>query len=276
MTVFDGQQWRDNHIIVAAVTIPPMRNNDSVITNISGGTTNIIGPKWALLATTPSSTALLDITVSVGANNQSNLSLLTNPSSVTLYGPDDRPGLTIRENGAIPLLSARSGEQRQQRQYGYHRHFATAGNVITGNNTARRNRAAGNDTINALGGNDTINGGAGNDTISGGSGNDTVNGMRATHSSERQCCRSDGWSRCGPRRQEGGLGDTFVINGNASSGKSTGSTPAQAFDDVPGNNRNAINAATEIIVTRNGTTMHRLSRNSEDRGNSHQRRRTSG
>jgi Ca2+-binding RTX toxin-like protein len=95
---------------------------------------------------------------------------------------------------------------------------------------------AGNDTIIALQGNDTVDGEAGDDTIiwnansSGGTdGRDVVDGGT-----------------------EGAAGDTFVINGNASPETYRIYTRA-AFDAVFNNNLNGIHAATEIIITRNGT-----------------------
>ena len=51
---------------------------------------------------------------------------------------------------------------------------------------------------------------------------------------------------------EGGLGDTFVVTGNASSETYSIYTRA-AWDALPGNNTNVLNGATEIVITRNGT-----------------------
>ena len=57
------------------------------------------------------------------------------------------------------------------------------------------------------------------------------------------------WSTAAPKAV---LGDTFVINGNAS-GETYRIYTRAAFDAVAGNNLAGINGATEIIITRNGT-----------------------
>ncbi|TCL64656.1 peroxidase family protein [Rhizobium sp. BK251] len=116
------------------------------------------------------------------------------------------------------------------------------------------NGTAGNDTMNGLAGNDTINGLAGNDTITGGLDADNANGgdgddtilwnANATGATDGRDVVNGGL--------EGVAGDTFVITGNATA-ETYRIYTRQAFDDVPGNNLNGINAATEIIITRNGT-----------------------
>ena len=97
--------------------------------------------------------------------------------------------------------------------------LATTGAVLpgatTGNNTL--NGTAGNDTINALAGNDTVNGGAGNDAITGGPGNDTLNGDAGDDTffwNANAAAPTDGRDVVNGGT-EGGLGDTFVITGNA-------------------------------------------------------------
>ncbi|TXR46370.1 peroxidase family protein [Phyllobacterium endophyticum] len=138
--------------------------------------------------------------------------------------------------------------------------LATPGNIINGTAAgATHNGTANADTINALGGNDTVNAGGGNDTINGGTGNDTLNGDAgddtfnwnantppppATNVTDGRDVINGGI--------EGTLGDTFVITGN-SQAETYRIYTRQAFDNVPGNNLFGINAATEIIITRNGT-----------------------
>jgi hypothetical protein len=56
---------------------------------------------------------------------------------------------------------------------------------------------------------------------------------------------------------EGAAGDTFVINGNASSETFRIYTRA-AWDALPGNNGGSLNGATEIVVTRNGTGFNEV------------------
>ncbi|KWV56940.1 hypothetical protein AS026_32535 [Rhizobium altiplani] len=138
--------------------------------------------------------------------------------------------------------------------------LATATNTING--TAAGTTipgTAGADTINALAGNDTVNAGAGNDIINGGTGNDTLNGQDGDDTFN--------WNANPPPPpagnvtdgrdvidggNEGAVGDTFVISGNTTAEIYRIYTRA-AFDAVAGNNLNGINAATEIIITRNGT-----------------------
>ncbi len=140
--------------------------------------------------------------------------------------------------------------------------LATAGNVITGTAAgAIHNGTANADTINALGGNDTVNANAGNDVINGGTGNDTLNGddgddtfnWNANNAAANSLVNSDGRDVVNGGA-EGGAGDTFAITGNGAAAETYRIYTRQAFDDVPGNNLNGINAATEIIVTRGGTT----------------------
>ena len=141
--------------------------------------------------------------------------------------------------------------------------LATPGNVINGGAAGQtHNGTAGNDTINALGGNDTVNAGAGNDIVNGGTGNDTLNGdagddtfnWNANNAAVGSLTNSDGRDVVNGGT-EGGAGDTFVITGNGAVANEVYRIyTRQAFDDVPGNNLNGINGATEIIVTRGGTT----------------------
>ena len=138
--------------------------------------------------------------------------------------------------------------------------LATASNVING--TAGNNTLTGdgnNNTINGLGGTDTVNAGGGNDTIVGGTGNDTLNGdagddtftWNANAPPPPAANVTDGRDVVNGGT-EGAAGDTFVINGNTA-GEVFRIYTRQAFDDVVGNTLTGINAATEIIVTRNGT-----------------------
>ena len=134
--------------------------------------------------------------------------------------------------------------------------LATAGTILngtTGNNTTL-NGTAGNDTINALAGNDTVNGNAGNDTIVGGLGNDTLNGNDGDDTfiwNANAAAPTDGRDVINGGT-EGAAGDIFVINGNASA-ETYSIFTRLAWDILPNNNTNVLNAATEIVVTRGGT-----------------------
>ncbi|MEO9337692.1 peroxidase family protein [Mesorhizobium sp. SB112] len=125
-------------------------------------------------------------------------------------------------------------------------------NGTNGNNTL--NGGNGNDVINGLAGNDTLNGNAGNDTLTGGLNNDTVNGGTGDDTiiwNANISGATDGRDLVNGGT-EGTAGDTFVVNGNASAETYRIYTRA-AWDAVPGNQIQSLNAATEIVVTRNGT-----------------------
>jgi Ca2+-binding RTX toxin-like protein len=98
-----------------------------------------------------------------------------------------------------------------------------AANQITGN--------GGNNTLWGLGGADVINAGGGDDVIlyNAGDGHDILNGGT-----------------------QGAVGDRFVVNGDASAETFRIYTRAE-WALVAGNDPNSLDAATEIVVTRNGT-----------------------
>ena len=114
-----------------------------------------------------------------------------------------------------------------------------------GNNSDAINGLAGNDTLNGNGGNDVLTGGTGSDIVNGGDGDDTIIWNANTSGATDGRDVVDGGA-------EGTAGDTFVLNGNAGAETYRIYTRA-AFDAVQGNSLAGINAATEIIVTRNGT-----------------------
>lgn len=112
-----------------------------------------------------------------------------------------------------------------------------ASNVING--------LAGNDTLNGLDGNDVLTGGLGNDVVNGGGDDDTIIWNANTSGAADGRDVVDGGA-------EGAAGDTFVINGNDTPESYTIYTRA-AWDALPGNSTVGMNAATEIVVTRNGS-----------------------
>ena len=138
---------------------------------------------------------------------------------------------------------------------------APVGGATAGNDTL--NGTANNDTIDALAGNDTVNGGAGNDTIigglngTGGPGADILNGDAGDDTfiwnANASPGNTDGRDIVNGGT-EGGVGDTFVINGNTTSETYNIYTRA-AWDALPGNIGANLNAATEIVITRNGTAF---------------------
>jgi Ca2+-binding RTX toxin-like protein len=114
--------------------------------------------------------------------------------------------------------------------------FQTVGNWDNGDNFYIDNLAV-NFTVPGLNtGVDTVNGGTGDDTI-------IWNANAAAPTDGRDVV--DGGT-------EGAPGDTFVINGNAS-GETYNIYTVAAFAAIAGNTLTGFNAATEIVVTRNGT-----------------------
>jgi Ca2+-binding RTX toxin-like protein len=137
--------------------------------------------------------------------------------------------------------------------------LAAASTTLPGGSAANNtlNGTPNNDIINALAGNDTVNGGAGNDTISGGlngiggPGADILNGDAGDDTfiwNANASGDTDGRDVINGGL-EGAAGDTFVINGNASSEVYRVYTRA-AWDSLPGTNLNTLNPATEIVVMR--------------------------
>ncbi len=108
---------------------------------------------------------------------------------------------------------------------------------------------AGNDTMNGDVGGDTLDGGLGDDTIDGGANRDFINGGAGNdvinHTSDSG----------GRDFVDGGADtDTYQLNGVAEAEVFRIYTRA-AWDAVAGNNGAALNANTEIVITRNGTNL---------------------
>jgi Ca2+-binding RTX toxin-like protein len=138
--------------------------------------------------------------------------------------------------------------------------LAAPGNLITGTTASQTlNGTASADTINALAGNDTVNAGMGSDIISGGTGTDVLNGDEGDDTfiwNANAVAPTDGRDIVNGGL-EGGAGDIFVINGNATGEAYTIFTRA-AWDALPGNIGGSLNAATEIVITRNGTDFNSI------------------
>ena len=119
-----------------------------------------------------------------------------------------------------------------------------ATDYILASGAAPINGTAAANNLTGTAGNDTIIGGLGNDTINGAAGDDIIvwNANPAGATDGRDVVTGG---------TEGGAGDTFVINGNASAETYRIYTRA-AWDALPGNSTAGFNADTEIVVTRNG------------------------
>jgi Ca2+-binding RTX toxin-like protein len=199
--------------------------------------------------------------------------------------PSDLVGIVYNGNGGANTVSGSDGSDLMNGAGGNDVLSGLRGNDTlnggTGNDTLNGNEDndtlngdAGNDTLNGGTGNDTLNGGLNNDTLNGGADNDTLNGDGGTDTLNGE----DGddtlfggtandtinggagndtitWN-VGDGRDiiDGGVGgtDTVIINGDATQETFRVYT-RQAWDDVPGNNIAALNANTEIVITRNGT-----------------------
>ena len=176
--------------------------------------------------------------------------------------------LTVRD-ASLATHRHDPGQRRHQRATStsptspWRRPARPVGGATAGNNTL--NGTAGNDTINALAGNDTVNGGAGNDTIigglngTGGPGADILNGDAGDdtfiwNANTRGAAPTDGRDIVNGGT-EGGLGDTFVINGNAQQRDLQHLHAARPGMRSPATTSPASMAATEIVITRNGTNF---------------------
>ncbi len=85
VSVYDGQV--DSNVATTSVTVnaindAPNATNDTILTNISGGSP-IVVPEWALMANDTDPDSATDITAVGGANGVGSLSLATNAGSVT-------------------------------------------------------------------------------------------------------------------------------------------------------------------------------------------------
>ena len=158
-------------------------------------------------------------------------------------------------NGANLVVTGAEGTDTlisiEQLQFGASVYSAATNTLVqgtNGNNNAINGGANselilgfnGNDAINGNGGNDIIFGGTGTDTITAGAGDDTIV-----------------WN-VGDGRDivNGGAdNDTVIINGNASNETFRVYTRA-AWGAVGGNNLANLAAATEIVITRNGTNFN--------------------
>ena len=163
VTVSDG--WATSNIATATVTVvsvedPTIANDDRLLINAQN--TNFIIPEWAFLANDVDPDSILDITAVSNSNSLSNLSLITNPGSITLS--DTGPA-----NGSFTYTAGTATANVS---------VVLDTGTMTGNNSNEIvvDGAGVNNTINGSGGNDIILARDGNDTIIGGTGNDSVYG----------------------------------------------------------------------------------------------------
>ena len=180
---------------VVAVNDAPNASNDSIITNIVNGP--IVVPEWVLLSndSDPDGPAL-DITAVSNANGLGNLSLATNPGSVTFTDTGTAGGsftYTVSDGGTPNRTdTANVTVTRDTNPI----EGTTGNNVLIGDNSAS--------TFDGNTGNDTILAGDGNDTIVWNATSSTIFGVTFETSQD------------GRDYVDGGDGvDTFDVNGNA-------------------------------------------------------------
>ncbi|MEZ5923828.1 MAG: peroxidase family protein [Hyphomicrobiaceae bacterium] len=236
ITTNDGL-WTSNvataTISIVAIDDPVQAGSDQIVTSFASGT--IVVPEWALLAndSDPDSLAPLDITgVSEISSRISNLSLATNPGSVTLDYNGNGGG-----NTSATFNYTLNGNPQPNPAVSVSRD--TTGTVEGGN---------GNQILIGDGQTSTFDGGTGNDIILAGGGDDTIvwnanGGFFGGSTDGRDYV--DG--------QDGG-GDRFIVNGNNSAETFNIYTAAAAM--LAG--LTISNTATEIVITRNGAIIAEL------------------
>ncbi len=131
-------------INVTDVNMPPVANDDVIVTNIAGGSP-IVVPEWALLANDIDPDSALDITAVNNPVGVENLSLATNPGSVTLTD-------TASDGGSFDY-TASDGE------------FSNVASVTVSSQTG-----AGESTVDDFVGNQNLSGFAYQDAFFGGTG----------------------------------------------------------------------------------------------------------
>jgi Ca2+-binding RTX toxin-like protein len=216
VTVNDGTS--DSNIATATVTVvsvddPMVANNDRVVTNYTNGQAFSVA-EWAFLANDSDVDSPLDITT-VSAFNSLTASLSVSPGSIAITDSGNNSGGSFTYTGT----SADTANVSVVRDITNSIDGDGGNDIIVGNGDGN--------TFNGFGGNDIIFAGAGNDTIiwNVGDGHDFVDGQGNTT-----------------------IGDRFVVNGNTSN--ETFRVYARADALAAGI---TLNAATEIVITRNGT-----------------------
>lgn len=234
--VFDSNVAR-NTVVVTSVNDAPVAVADTIFTNFTTGP--FVVPEWALLANdTDAEGAPLDITaVAVNAGSLTSASLATNPSSVTVTDNGAAGGTftyTVNDGSGAANAAATATATVNRDVAG----------AIDGNNAANILVGDGaNTVINAAGGNDIIFTGAGNDTVNAGAGDDVM-----------VWNVGDGRDFFDGGANATAAGDLARIEGNAANEAFVVYSRAAALANGIG----GLNAATEIVITRNGTVITEL------------------
>ena len=161
----------DSNIATATVNVvsvedPTTAGTDRVLLNVAA--TDFAIPNWAFLANDSDADDVLGISAVSSPVNVANLSLNTNPGSITLQKTGTTAGsfqyTVVNALATVNVVldtDAMAGDATNEIIVG-----STLANTIAGN--------AGNDIIFGLAGNDTITGGTGADRLIGGDGTDAI------------------------------------------------------------------------------------------------------
>jgi Ca2+-binding RTX toxin-like protein len=227
-------------IHVTPVNDAPNANNDRIVTNIANS--DFVVPEWAFLANdTDSDSAVLDITGVSGSAGLINLSLSTNPGSITLQDNGAAGGSFnyTASDHAVPTAGTDNASVSVVRD--------TAGNIDGNDSTNTPDILVGD------GANSIFDGGTGNDIIFAGAGNDTIVWNVSNGGTTDGHDFADGGSNTA-------TGDTFTVNGNNSDEvfrvySNTDDWDNNATNGIVSSAAHAgltgLNANTEIVVTRN-------------------------
>jgi Ca2+-binding RTX toxin-like protein len=222
VTVNDG--FLDSNVATVTVNVVsvndvPNAGGDSIITNITTG--SIVIPEWVLLANdTDADGPTLDITSLSNANSLGNLSLTTNPGSVTFTD-------TGGAGGSFTYTVSDGGSPNR----------TDMANVTVSRDTNPIEGTTGNNILVGDGSASTFDGGTGNDIILAGGGNDTIVWNANTNGN------TDGRDYV-----DGGTGvDTFDVNTRQGQGEIYG-VYTRAAAIVAG--FTDLRADTEIVITR--------------------------
>ncbi len=226
--------------------------NDTYVFGIAGGPDQIqetAGADSISIATGGAALTALNI-----ADVGNNLVLAINGQSITVTDHYDTVGEAVEnlvfDGGAYAGFALAGAYALSADDVGTRSAAAGVGTVLAGDGGVQTLQGStARDMIFGNGGTDTLNGDAGDDLLVGGGGNDTVTGGAGDDTIVWNV--GDGRDVVGGGA-EGAGGDTIAVNGDATVETFRVYTRA-AWDAVVGNDGALLAAATEIVMTRNGT-----------------------
>ncbi|WP_188517760.1 peroxidase family protein [Alsobacter metallidurans] len=251
---------------VTPVNDAPVAGADRIISNIGNVANGIVVPDWALLANDSDTDGPNPLVIS-GTSNANSLTAAHGASSVTitdtgLTGGNPNGGsfsYTITDGGTAPNSATAAVTLTQQ-----------VGATLTGTNN--------NDVLMDSGTAHTISGGRGDDIVFAGAGDDTITWTASGSVTHIGPLTIPLVGVDGHDYIDGGLGtDTFVLNSTVTGNDPTAqanANVAEVFDiytrAAAGTQFGVLNAATEIVVTRNGVVAAELANVEELRINTGQ------